>query len=326
MGQALIRALEWAGRHARWILSLGCVAAMFLPDVSAALRPVLPALVSMVLALAMARIDLVATARGALRPGRLLILAGIAVLMLPVTAVIYGGLGRLIGEAYNPSLVYLAAAPPIASAAGLCFLLGFNARLAVEVTVATTLLTPILGPLAIELALPGAEVPLEPLALAIRLAGMIAGGTVAAIIIRALVGPERIAQRAQVFDGVAALGMLLFVFPLFDRVPEVILADPARAAFVLALCFAFNIGMNLATRAVAGRFLTAPDAGTAGLLMGNRNISMFLAALPFEPVFALFVALYQFPMYFTPLLLRRLALSPQSTSEDTVSNYRRNPR
>ena len=103
MGQALIRALEWAGRHARWILSLGCVAAMFLPDVSAALRPVLPALVSMVLALAMARIDLVATARGALRPGRLLLLAGIAVLMLPVTAVIYGGLGRLIGEAYHPS-------------------------------------------------------------------------------------------------------------------------------------------------------------------------------------------------------------------------------
>ena len=34
------------------------------------------------------------------------------------------------------------------------------------------------------------------------------------------------------------------------------------------------------------------------------------AVVPFEPVFALFVALYQLPMYFTPLLLGRLAIRP----------------
>ena len=300
--------LTWAGRNARWILSLGCVAALFLPSISTTLRPLLPALVSMVFALAMARIDLLATARAALRPARLAQLVGISVLLLPVTAVIYGLAGRLIGEAYMPSLVYLAAAPPIASSAGLCFLLRFNARLALEVTVAASLLTPILGPLAISLALPGTEVPIDPLPLALRLAAMIAGGVVAAIVIRALVGAERIGRNGAIFDGIAAFGMLLFVFPLFDRIAGVILENPLRALFVLALCFAFNIGVNLATRAALRTRLKPEDAGAAGVFMGNRTIAIYLAALPFEPVFALFVALYQFPMYFTPLLLQRFAV------------------
>ena len=304
----MIAFLTWAGRNARWILSVAvswrCSCHRFPPT----LRPLLPALVSMVFALAMARIELLATARAALRPRRLVQLLLISVLLLPVTAVIYGLAGRLIGEAYMPSLVYLAAAPPIASSAGLCFLLRFNARLALEVTVAASLLTPILGPLAISLALPGTEVPIEPLPLALRLAAMIAGGVVAAIAIRTLVGPERIGRNGAIFDGIAAFGMLLFVFPLFDRIPGVIMEAPLRAFFVLVLCFAFNIGVNLATRAALRTRLAPEDAGAAGVLMGNRTIAIYLAALPFEPVFALFVALYQFPMYFTPLLLQRLAV------------------
>lgn len=295
--------LRLAGRNARWILSLGCVAALFLPDISAALRPALPWLVSMVLALAMARIDLGATARAALRPKRLVQLCAIAVLLLPVTALAYGVVGHLLGPELAATLVYLAAAPPIASSAGLCFLLGFNARLAVEVTVATTILTPILGPLAVALALPEAAGSLSPAALAVSLARMIFVGVVAAVLIRRLVGPERIARNGPVFDGVAAFAMLLFVFPLFDRVPGVILADPAFALGILALGFVVNIGVNLATRAVLARRFDPPEAGAAGILMGNRTVAMYLAALPFEPTFALFVALYQFPMYFTPLLL-----------------------
>jgi len=304
----VIAFLEWAGRHARWILSLGCIAAMFLPSISAALRPVLPALVSMVLALAMARIDLGATLRASLRPGRLLHLLLIATLLLPVTALVYGGVGRLIGSAYHPSLVYLAAAPPIASAAGLCFLLGFNARLAVEVTVATTLLTPVLGPLAIKLALPDTDIAVDQIALVFRLAGMVAGGAIGALAIRAIVGPDRIAANGRIFDGIAAFGMLLFVFPVFDRVPQVILADPGRATFVFALCLVFNFGANLAVRSASLGWFGPPEAGAAGLLMGNRTIAMYLAALPFEPVFAMFVALYQFPMYFTPLLMSRFRI------------------
>ncbi|MEM9642987.1 MAG: hypothetical protein AAGA19_15950 [Pseudomonadota bacterium] len=301
----MIALLTAIGVRARWILALGSVAALFLPSLSAGLRPALPLLVSLVLAMSMARIDMLATLRAAVRPVRLLQLLAISILLIPVTACVYGGLGRLVSPEVAASLVYLGAAPPIASAAGLCFMLGYNARLALEVTIAATLLTPVLGPLAAAFVLPESTLALDPLVLARNLAAMIFGGVVLGVAIRQSVGADRIARHGAIFDGFAACGMLLFVIPMFDRVGALILEDPARALLVLALAVVFNLGSNLATRrAVAGR-LDAADTGTAGILMGNRTIGMYLAALPFEPVFALFVALYQFPMFFTPLLMAR---------------------
>ncbi|MEM8658405.1 MAG: hypothetical protein AAGF22_09940, partial [Pseudomonadota bacterium] len=110
----------------------------------------------------------------------------------------------------------------------------------------------------------------------------------------------------EIFDGLAACGMLLFIIPLFDRVGGLILGDPLRAGLVLMLAVVFNLGSNLVTRASLRGRLDPADVGAVGIVMGNRTIAIYLAALPFEPVFALFVALYQFPMYFTPLLLARL--------------------
>ena len=42
------------------------------------------------------------------------------------------------------------------------------------------------------------------------------------------------------------------------------------------------------------------------MFWGNRTVAIYLAALPHDPQFALFVALYQFPMYLTPLLFKPL--------------------
>jgi hypothetical protein len=47
-------------------------------------------------------------------------------------------------------------------------------------------------------------------------------------------------------------------------------------------------------------------AGASGLLMGNRNLSVLLAALPYDPTFSLFVALSQIPIYVTPLVFSLL--------------------
>ena len=47
-------------------------------------------------------------------------------------------------------------------------------------------------------------------------------------------------------------------------------------------------------------------AGATALMWGNRNAALALAALPGNPLLALYVALYQFPMYFTPLVMRPL--------------------
>jgi hypothetical protein len=41
-------------------------------------------------------------------------------------------------------------------------------------------------------------------------------------------------------------------------------------------------------------------------MWGNRNVSIYFAALPPDPLFGLYVAFYQLPMLFTPLVLGRV--------------------
>lgn len=301
-------ALAWLGRRAPAALAVGIALAFLVPGVSRVLRPALPFLVPAVLGLALARIELAATLRGAFAPRRLALLAAITLAMMPLGAALLAGLAALagLGPGLTAALIYLAAAPPIASAAALCFILGFNARLVLEITLAATLATPVLGALTVAALLPGgATLPMGDLAL--RLGLMIAAALALAVAIRRLAGPERMASNAAVMDGIGVITLVIFVIPIFDGVPALIAAAPLAALGVLALAVAVNLGATLALRAGLRPFLADRDAGAVGLAFGNRNISMYLAALPYDPVFTLFVALYQVPMLLTPLILRFFA-------------------
>ena len=39
------------------------------------------------------------------------------------------------------------------------------------------------------------------------------------------------------------------------------------------------------------------------VIAGNRNVGLYYAALPYDPVMGLFTAMYQVPLYLTPLFL-----------------------
>lgn len=317
----LAHALAWLGARARGALVVGILLCFVVPDLSRFLRPALPFLVPMVLGLAMARIDLAATLRRALRPRRLALLMAICLLLMPVGAALYLGLARLAGldPALASALVYLAAAPPIASAGALCFMLGFNAALAVELTVAATLLTPLLGPATVALFLPGAAA-IAPLDLAFRLGLMIAAAVLVAVAIRRGVGAARLVRHAGMMDGIGVIALVVFVIPLFDGVPAMILEAPARAAKVLAVAVVANLGITLLVRAalLRGTRLEQADSGAAGVVAGNRTIAIYLAALPPDPAFALFVALYQVPMLLTPAILQAVGIRKSAPGGHTT--------
>jgi hypothetical protein len=133
---------------------------------------------------------------------------------------------------------------------------------------------------------------------------MIVAGLVAAVIFRRLVGAETIERRALAFDGVGALAMLAMILPIFDGVTAQLVAAPAVALGVLALVFALNIGAQCVALPILRRVFPDTGAGAVALIWGNRNAALYLAALPQAPVFTLFVALYQFPMYMTALLMK----------------------
>ena len=41
---------------------------------------------------------------------------------------------------------------------------------------------------------------------------------------------------------------------------------------------------------------------SVAVVAGNRNLGLYFAALPTDPIFSLFVAAYQLPLYLTPMV------------------------
>ncbi|MEM1382822.1 MAG: hypothetical protein AAGG06_04185 [Pseudomonadota bacterium] len=296
--------LDWLGARARWVMAAGAVAAPLLPELGTALRPLLPALVVLVFTLAIARIDPAPVLRGLAKTRRLGALTlWIAALMVATPAALAGGAWLLgLPPGHVAALVYTGAAPPITSAPAICLLLGLDAAFALELTVVASLVTPILGPLVTRMLL-GDAVPIEALDLGLRLGAMIVIGILCGFALRRMAGAGRIARYRTAFDGVAAVAMVLFIIPLFDGAWALAMAAPLAALGLLGLALAANLGVQVAAALAARRVADGPRAGAAGMMWGNRTVAFYLAALPPDPVYQLYVALYQFPMLLTPLLL-----------------------
>ena len=290
----MVTALAWIGARARWVLLIGALLAVFLPDVSSFLRPAVPVFIAMVYMLAMLRIDIAAVARGMLNGRHAARTLGIVALMMIASPIAAFWLAGLIGlpADYQRAALYAFAAPPIASAASFCLMLGLNAALALEVTVLCSLVMPVIGPVIVAVFV-GADLDISPVALGLRMAAMIFSGAIAALILRRALGVARIQRNAKALDGVAALGFLLFILPLFDGVGGMVAAQPWLAVALFGWACLLQLGPSLIAHAAAPG---SDDAGALSIVWGARSVAIYFAALPPDPVFALFVALYQIPM------------------------------
>jgi hypothetical protein len=75
----------------------------------------------------------------------------------------------------------------------------------------------------------------------------------------------------------------------------------------MAAAFAANFGLQIAAFLILRRRDPA-DAVPLAIVTGNRNIALFLTALPMaitDPLL-LFIGCYQVPMFLTPIMLNRL--------------------
>lgn len=296
--------LSWIGARARWILLIGAFGGLAFPAGSAVLRPLLPYLVAVVYAVAMLRIDPIMILKGLMNLRRALSAAAVSFGILVVAPLVAFGLARALGLGpdYEAVLVYTLTAPPIASAAALCLIIGFDARVALELTVVTSLAMPFTGPAVAGLLL-GDALALDPVALGLRMAAMIFGGFVLAMLGRGLFGVARIERNAAALDGLAALVFLAFVMSVFDGIGPSILAHPGRSLAYLALATLLVLGGGAVVRFAPG----APMRnGALGIVWGTRSVAIYLAALPPDPLFALYVGLYQFPMAAIVMVFRRV--------------------
>ncbi len=303
----LINCLSFLGKHARLCLPLGLFVALILPDLGDQIKQVVPLIIIIIYSSAMIRLDLRTAIRSAVQPHRLIVSIGLSLVILILIPCLFVIAARGLGLAdiFMPVLIWYAVAPPIASTVWMCLLLGFRPVLAMELVVMTSLIAPFSGPFVSSLFLTTIT-PLDPLDLFVRLGVMIIAGGGLALLGRWFIGNMRIEKHHTVFDGISTLAMLAFLIPVFNGVSMQISASPVLAAQLLSLAILMNFGTQLFVMGIA-IFLRAMQVkdtlNVMAVIAGNRNVGLYYAALPYDPVMGLFTAMYQVPLYLTPLFL-----------------------
>ncbi len=247
---------------------------------------------------------------GLVRRPRKLLLCALWLVVAPVALI--GGALLLTGRAaLDPGLVLglalLAAAPPIMSSPAVAIIYGFEPSLIIAGVIVTTLLSPIVAPLLVDL-LAGSAVPLDRWVLTLRLLFFIGGGMAVATLLRLWLGMGRIRAMKANLDGFGVLMYFIFAVAAMDGVTRAAIADPGKVAFFLTCAFAVSLVGIMASYLVL-RPLRPADRFMVGYGSGQRNMGLLVAALGagVPPTTFLFFALAQFPIYLLPWLLRGVA-------------------
>lgn len=306
MIRPVLKGLDWLDGQGTRAIALSLFVGMALPPLSALMKPLIPHAVFLLLLVAFVRVDADAVWTRMRRPWLVAAVVAWMMLALPFG---FGALLHAAGvDAWEPGIliafVLMASAPPIMSSPGITYLLGLDGALSLTVLVAALVATPVLCPLVIDM-LVGEALPLSILDLAVRLAGLLGGSLVVAVILRRLIGRERIEGSARIFDGANVILLLIFAIAIMDGVAARLIADPAlvlgflAAAFALALIF---IGLSALVFRMAG----LEPALTVGISCGNRNMALMAAAFAgaIPDVSWIFFAIAQVPIYLLPWLMK----------------------
>jgi len=297
------RRLAFLGRHAAGFMAGGIFLGLVLPGLAAWLRPLLPALVFVLAAATMIRIDWPKILAHIGRPGRLALIVAWGLIVSPiVTAAIVTRLPLPAGLAQ--AMVIWAASPALISAPAIAFLMGLDGSLALIVVVAGSFLMPLTLP-PLVLGLLGVTLELGIAALMLRLVLFIGGAAALAAIARALLGAARIARRHDELGGVNVVLLALFAIAIMDGVGDLTLHRPHELLLYVACALALALTQQLVGTLVFlwhGRV----EALTVGLVCGNRNMASVWASLGAfaTPELTLFFIAVQVPIYLLPALLR----------------------
>lgn len=300
-----MRLLSYIGQHSGIFLIVGVIFAALLPEVSSVMRPVLPFLVALILAVGFAQFDFQKASIELLKPKHFSKTLLIVVVGTLIASILLRALSLIVDipSHYLLLITVFIAAPPLSSSISLSLLIGFNARLTLQVALLGMLLVPLLGPLCF--ALVGIEISVGLWVMSVDIALMIAGGFIMALTIQRVFDLDRIAANKDIFSGVAVLTMILFLFPLFDGVTMQIANAPKQAFYLLLLALLLNLGGHVFMRWVLRKKMPPDQADALGFMFGNRNVSIYLAVLPFNPLLSVFIAVAQIPIYITPAIFAK---------------------
>ncbi|MSU90420.1 hypothetical protein GE300_12460 [Rhodobacteraceae bacterium 2CG4] len=303
----MIPVLHLAARHGRVCLVAGLLAGLLLPALAAVLRDWLPQLVALLLFLNAFRIGprrAVGGLRDLGRSAGLVLLLQCALPLGLVLALMPLGLAQ---APLAVALVLMLSAPSITGSPNFTVMLGRDPAPAMRLLILGTGLVPltVLPVLLLSPAL--GEVQAVVLA-ALRLFAVIAASVLAAFALRAALPPALSDRHRDALDGASSILLGVLVVGLMAALGPALRTEPWTVAGWLAVAVAANFGLQLATHAAMRGAGHAEAAVPVSIVAGNRNIALFLVALPpavTDPLL-IFIGCYQVPMYLTPILLTRL--------------------
>jgi arsenite transporter len=304
--QALLIA---TARHGRLVLIAGLVAGILLPGLAGMVRGVLPELVACMLGVAALRIG-PSAARGSLADIHVsLRLVAIYQLLLPlVLAGAFLALG--LDGTLATAMVLMAAAPSISGSPNLTIMTGHDPAPALRLMIAGVALLPLtVAPVFLLWPIFGS---IGAIAMASgRLLLLIGCSSAVAFWVRKRFFPQPSAETLGVIDGVSALLMAVLVIGLMSAMGPAISKTPGLVGLTLAAAFAINFSLQIAAYMMTGGRGHERSRVAWSIIAGNRNIALFLVALPAgitDPLL-LFIGCYQIPMYLTPILMKPLYTS-----------------
>ncbi|MEJ8574436.1 sodium:proton symporter [Microbaculum marinum] len=313
----ILKVLDWLGRQGTRAIAISLVLGMVLPPLSAVLKPLIPQAVFVLLLIAFLRVDAHAVSHRLKRPWLVIAVVGWMMVVLPLAL----GLPLLaIGaETWRPGVmvafIVMAIAPPIMSTPGFAYLLNLDGALSLTVLVAAMIATPVLCPLIAGL-LVGDALPISALDMGLRLAVLLCGSLVAALVLRRLIGLERIERSRRIFDGANVVLLFVFAVAIMDGVAVRLVAEPLFVLGLLAAAVGFALTF-IVVSALVFRFAGLEQSLTIAISAGNRNMALMAAALAgvIPDASWTFFAVAQVPIYLLPWLTKpvidRLIGSPQ---------------
>ena len=304
----VIKVLLWRiSEHARFALIAGLIAGLALPGLAARLQPWLPQMVAGLLVITALRVG--HRAAGGALSDLTWGIGSVAVLQLGLPLSLFG-LFQLLGLGGTPvalAVILATAAPALSGSPNLALILGQDAGRMMQILVLGTACFP-LTVLPLFALLPELGSPAEVFSAAVRLLAVITGATALGFALRAVLFPAPQPETIKALDGLSVLAFSGIVIGLMAALTPALQDDPRDVLRWMIIAFALSYGVQVVTMVFLRRSRLAPVAGPLAIGAGNRNIALFLVALPEQVVapIMVFIGCWQVPMYLTPILLRRL--------------------
>jgi bile acid:Na+ symporter, BASS family len=297
------------GKKGELAFALSIFLGLALPQLAEAARPMLVITVFIFTMLTYARVDIDNMIDTVRRPRRVAWAMLWAIVAPPL---IFLGILTLtpadaVPEALMLGIVLYVASPVLNGSPAFAMLLGFRNGLILTINFLHMILTPLIAP-PLASWLMGHELPLSATVLAFRLSIMIFGATLGAVLVRKIIGQQRLKAHSDELNGINVILYFGFAIAAMDGVIDATLADPMRTFWFLVIAFGLSALMFMISLAVAQPF-GPNDNFSLSIGVGLRNIGLLVAAfgpsLPKESF--LYFSLSQFPTYLAPMLLAPFA-------------------